>query len=77
MSSQAMQHIEPAWYVNPRDSTQAYRMQKRTLILSKHGKQFQQKHLETRKKAAKDVADVEAFQKICAIIQQEQQRDFW
>ena len=50
---------------------------KECLFYQEHGKQFRRKHLETRKKAAQDVADDKAFQKICAIIQQEQQRDFW
>ena len=42
-----------------------------------HGVQFRRKHLKTRKKAAQNKADDEAFHKICAIIQREQQRDFW
>ncbi len=47
------------------------------LILSRARRQFQRKHLETRKKATQDKADDEAFNKICAIIQRKQQRDFW
>ncbi len=50
---------------------------KECLFYQEHGKQFRRKHLETRKKAAQDKADDEAFNKICAIIQREQQRDFW
>jgi hypothetical protein len=50
---------------------------KECLFYQEHGKQLERKHLETRKKAAQDVADDKAFQKNCAIIQQEQQPDFW
>jgi hypothetical protein len=50
---------------------------KECLFYQEHGKRFRGKHLETRKKAEQDVADNEAFQIICAIIQQEQQHDFW
>ncbi len=47
------------------------------LFYQEHGRRFRRKHLETRKKAAQDKTDNEAFNKICAIIQHEQQRDFW
>ncbi len=47
------------------------------LFFHKHGKGYRRKHLETRKKAALDADDEDAFQKISAIIQQEQQRAFW
>ncbi len=47
------------------------------LFYQEHKRRFQRKHLETRKKATQDEADDEAFNKICAIIQREQQRDFW
>ncbi len=33
--------------------------------------------MENRKKVAQEEADKEAFNKICVIIQQEQQQDFW
>ncbi len=49
---------------------------KECLFYQEHGKRFRWKHLETRKKAAQDVADDKAFQKVCAIIQREQQWDF-
>jgi hypothetical protein len=42
-----------------------------------HGKQFRRKHLESRKRIAQENEDEEAFNKICAIIQREHQRDFW
>jgi hypothetical protein len=43
----------------------------------KHGKRFRRKHLEERKRAAKENNDEEAFASISAIIQREHQRDFW
>jgi hypothetical protein len=42
-----------------------------------HGKQFRRKHLESWKRIAQENEDEEAFNKICAIIQREHQRDFW
>jgi hypothetical protein len=42
-----------------------------------HGKQFCRKHLENRKRIAKEQDDEEAFHKICAIIQREQQQNIW
>ncbi len=47
------------------------------LFFHEHGKRYRRKHLETRKKAALDADNKDAFQKISAIIQQEQQRAFW
>jgi hypothetical protein len=47
------------------------------LFHQEYGKRFRRKHLETRKKATQDEADNKAFNKICAIIQREQQHDFW
>ncbi len=47
------------------------------VFYQEHRKQFRRKHLENRKKVAQEEADKEAFNKICAIIQQEQQWDFW
>ncbi len=41
------------------------------------GKRFQRKHLETKKRVAQEEEDEEAFNKICAIIQCEQQCNFW
>ena len=42
-----------------------------------HGRRFCRKHLEERKRIAQEQDDKEAFSKISAIIQQEQQRNFW
>jgi hypothetical protein len=42
-----------------------------------HGKRFRRKHLENRKRIVKEQDDEEAFNKICAIIQREQQQNFW
>jgi hypothetical protein len=50
---------------------------KECLFYRKHGKRFQRKHLEDRKRIAKDNDDEEAFASISAIIQREHQRDFW
>jgi hypothetical protein len=47
------------------------------LFYQEHGKQFQRNHLEDQKKIAQEHKDKEAFIKICAIIQQEHQREFW
>jgi hypothetical protein len=47
------------------------------LFFHEHGKRYHWKHLVTRKKAALDADDEDAFQKISAIIQQEQQHAFW
>ncbi len=47
------------------------------LFFHEHGKRYCRKHLKTRKKPALDADDEDAFQKISAIIQQEQQRAFW
>jgi hypothetical protein len=50
---------------------------KECLFYRKHGKRFRFKHLEERKKVAKDNGDKEAFTSISAIIKREHQRDFW
>jgi len=50
---------------------------KECLFYREHGKRFRRKHLEKRKQAAKESNDKEAFARISAIIQREQQRDFW
>jgi len=50
---------------------------KECLLYREHGKRFRWKHLEERKKVAKDNGDEEAFASISAIIQREHQRDFW
>jgi hypothetical protein len=47
------------------------------LFFQEHGKQFQQKHLNTRLQIAQEEEDEEVFNKISAIIQQEQQQNFW
>ena len=50
---------------------------KECLFYCKHGKRFRQKHLEERKRVAKENNDEEAFASISAIIQREHHRDFW
>ncbi len=50
---------------------------KELIFYQEHGKRFQRKHLENRKKIAQEQDDEEAFNKISAIIQQQHQRDFW
>jgi hypothetical protein len=47
------------------------------IFYQEHGKRFRRKHLESRKRVAQEVEDKEALNKICAIIQQEQQHDYW
>ena len=50
---------------------------KECLFYREHGKRFRRKHLEERKRAAKENNDDEAFASISAIIQWEHQQDFW
>jgi len=50
---------------------------KECLFYREHGKRFRRKHLEERKRVAKENKDEEAFARISAIIQREHQRDFW
>jgi hypothetical protein len=50
---------------------------KECLFFQEHGKQFRQKHLNTRLQTAQEEEDKEAFNKISAIIQREQQQNFW
>jgi hypothetical protein len=50
---------------------------KECLFYREHGKRFRRKHLEERKRAAKDNGDKEAFTSISAIIQREHHRNFW
>ncbi len=50
---------------------------KECLFFQEHGKQFQWKHLNTRLQIAQEEEDKEAFNKISAIIQREQKRNFW
>jgi hypothetical protein len=42
-----------------------------------HGKQFRRQHLKNRKQIALEQEDEEAFKKISAVIQREQQQNFW
>ena len=49
---------------------------KECLFFQEHGKQFQRKHLNNRLRIAQEEEDEEAFQKISAIIQWEQQLNF-
>ncbi len=42
-----------------------------------HGKRFRRQHLKNRKRIALEQEDEEAFRKISAIIQREQQQNFW
>ena len=50
---------------------------KECVLYREHGKRFRRKHLEERKRVAKENDDKEAFASISAIIQREHQRDFW
>ncbi len=50
---------------------------KECLFFQEHGKRFRRKHLNTRLQIEQEEEDKEAFNKISAIIQQEQQRNFW
>jgi hypothetical protein len=50
---------------------------KECLFYPKYRKQFRRKHLEERKRVAKENDDKEAFASISAIIQREHQEDFW
>jgi hypothetical protein len=50
---------------------------KECIFYQEHGKQFRRKHLENRKKITQEQEDEGAFNKISAIIQQENQQDFW
>jgi hypothetical protein len=50
---------------------------KECLFYREHGKRFRRKHLEERKRVAKDNGNKEAFTSISAIIQREHQQDFW
>ncbi len=50
---------------------------KECAFYQEHGKQFHRKHLEHQKTIAQEKDDEEVFNKICAIIQREHQRDFW
>ena len=50
---------------------------KECLFYREQGKRFRRKHLEERKRVAKDNSDKEAFASISAIIQREHQQDFW
>ncbi len=50
---------------------------KECIFYQEHGKRFQRKHLEERKRAAQENNDKEAFANISAIIRQEHQQDFW
>ncbi len=47
------------------------------VFYQEHGKRFRWKHLKHQKRIAQDQEDKEAFIKISAIIQQEQQCNFW
>ncbi len=50
---------------------------KECVFYQEHGRQFRRKNFENRKKISQEQEDEEAFNKISAIIQHEQQRDFW
>ncbi len=41
---------------------------RKCVFYQEHGKQFQRKHLETRKRVAQEEEDKEVLNKICAII---------
>jgi hypothetical protein len=47
------------------------------VFYQEHGKRFRQKHLNARLRLAQEKEDEEAIAKISAIIQREQQRNFW
>ena len=46
-------------------------------FFQEHGKRFRRKHLNARLRLAQEKEDEEAINKISAIIQREQQRNFW
>jgi hypothetical protein len=50
---------------------------KESLFFQEHGKRFRRKHLNNRLQIAQEEEDEEAFRKISAIIQREQQQNFW
>jgi hypothetical protein len=50
---------------------------KECTFFQEHKKQFCRKHLNNRLKIAEEQQDEEAFNKISAIIQREQQQNFW
>jgi hypothetical protein len=50
---------------------------KECLFFQEHGKRFRRRHLNNRLQIVQEEDDEEAFKKISAIIQREQQRNFW
>ncbi len=50
---------------------------KECVFFQEHRKQYQRKHLNNRLQVAQESKDKETIQKISAIIQREQQRNFW
>jgi hypothetical protein len=50
---------------------------KECVFFQEHGKQYRWKHLNNQLQVAQDSEDEEAIQKISAIIQREQQQNFW
>ena len=50
---------------------------KECLFFQEHGKRFRRRHLNNRLRIAQEEEDKEAFNKISAIIQREQQQNFW
>jgi hypothetical protein len=50
---------------------------KECALYQEHGERFRRHHLENRKRIALEQEDEEAFHKISAIIQREQQQKFW
>ncbi len=72
-----MQYPEPPSIVNPGHSSSTNACKKECAFYQEHRKQFGRKHLEHQKMIAQEQDDEEAFNKICAIIQREHQRDFW
>ncbi len=72
-----MQYSKSLQSVTSRNTLRLEACKKECTFYQEHGKQFHRKHLENRKQIALEQEDKEAFKKISAIIQREQQRSFW
>jgi hypothetical protein len=77
MLSTMVQLPQPSQHIHPRNYTTSQSMQEGMRILSGTWQTVCRKDLENRKRIAKEQDDEEAFNKICAIIQREQQQNFW
>ncbi len=74
---QAMQHTRPLQLLIQEITHRLEACKKECIFYQEHGKQLRRKHLENRKSIAQEQEDEEAFNKISAIVQQENQQDFW